>query len=60
HTGRVQASPVLQALGFDEARAAGALRFGIGRFNRAEEIAAAAQIVAETYERVKTRGEMPS
>jgi len=60
HTGRVQASPVLTALGFDEARAAGALRFGIGRFTSETDISAAAHFVSKAYERVKTRGEMPS
>ncbi|MHC4938461.1 MAG: cysteine desulfurase family protein [Planctomycetota bacterium] len=60
HTGRVQASPVLQALGFDEARAGGAIRFGIGRFTTETEIDEAVRIVTEAWKSVKSPGETPS
>lgn len=54
HSGEVRMSPVLAALGFDEERAAGALRFGLGRFTTADEIEAAAQIVTGAWKTLRT------
>jgi len=56
HAGEVRASPVLRALGFDAARAAGAIRFGVGRGNTAEEIDEAARIATRAWIRAKTLG----
>ena len=54
HSGEVRMSPVLAALGFDEARAAGAIRFGLGRFTTADEIERAAQIATDAWKSLRT------
>jgi len=45
-------SHVLLALGLDEERVRSSLRFGIGRFNRPEEIDLAIQLVAQAYQKL--------
>jgi cysteine desulfurase len=47
-------SPVLLALGHDEDRVRGSVRFGIGRFNTADEIDRAAALLAAGVERFRS------
>lgn len=54
-TARVEPSHVLRALGVDEQRAFGAIRFGIGRFNTSEEIDYVADVVVENVNVLRTR-----
>jgi len=54
HSETTDVSPVLAAIGVDSGGARGALRFGLGRFNTEAEIDAAAQMVIEAIERLKT------
>lgn len=49
-------SHVLLALGVDEGRVRSSLRFGIGRFNRAEEIDLAIQLIAQAYRKLSAMG----
>ena len=48
-----ETSPVLQAIGRDEALARGSLRFGLGRFSTEAEIDFAAEAVAAQVARLK-------
>ncbi|HUP03541.1 MAG TPA: aminotransferase class V-fold PLP-dependent enzyme [Bryobacteraceae bacterium] len=52
----VEPSHVLKALGFDDARARSALRFGIGRFNTEADIDYAASRVIEAVRKVRSVG----
>jgi cysteine desulfurase len=45
HTGRVEISPVLQAMGVSEEAGAGAVRFSLGRSTTSEEIDAAIKLL---------------
>ncbi|MHC4954203.1 MAG: cysteine desulfurase family protein [Planctomycetota bacterium] len=54
HSDAVRISPVLAAIGCDAARAAGAIRFGLGRFTTEAEVDAAAEMVVEAVRRLKT------
>jgi cysteine desulfurase len=48
-------SHVLRAMGVDEALARASLRFGLGRFTTADEVAFAVEAVADAVERVRSR-----
>jgi cysteine sulfinate desulfinase/cysteine desulfurase-like protein len=48
-----QPSHVLRALGIDEDWTRGAVRFGLGRFNTAEEVDFAAGLISETVTRLR-------
>ena len=52
-SGSSQPSHVLQAIGRDDAAAFASLRFGIGRFNTAQEVDSVADRVAEEVDRLK-------
>jgi cysteine desulfurase len=54
-TGHPGPSHVLTAMGVDEARAACSLRFGLSRFTTAEEVTAAAALIAGSVTRVRYR-----
>lgn len=49
HAGQLAVSGVLAAMGFDAARAAGAVRLSVGRFNSATEIAHAAEALIAAW-----------
>jgi cysteine desulfurase len=53
-TARVEPSHVLQALGLDDELAGASIRFGIGRFNTAEEIELTIEMVAQSVRRLRT------
>ena len=52
-TGQHEPSHVLRAMGFDDTRARGSLRFSFGRFNTAAEVARALEIVPEVAAKVR-------
>lgn len=52
-TGQHEPSHVLRAMGFDDTRARGSLRFSLGRFNTAADIASAIEIIPEVVEKVR-------
>ena len=52
-TGQHEPSHVLRAMGFDDTRARGSLRFSFGRFNTAADVARALEIVPEVVEKVR-------
>lgn len=51
--GKSEPSHVLEAMGFDEARTRGSVRFTVGRTNTLEQIDEAAEIIAEAVARVR-------
>lgn len=53
HTGSLQSSHVLRAMGLSEERARGSLRFSFGRFNTATEVAKAIAIVTATVAKMR-------
>ncbi len=53
-SGALEASPVLLALGFDEKRAFGSVRFSVSRLTTDEEIDRAIPIVVEAVSRLRT------
>ncbi|MBA2242215.1 MAG: cysteine desulfurase NifS [Chthoniobacterales bacterium] len=53
HTGSLQASHVLRAMGLSEERARGSLRFSFGRFNTATEVGKAIAIVTATIAKMR-------
>jgi len=52
-TGQHEPSHVLRAMGYDDTRARGSLRFSFGRFNTAADVARALEIVPEVAEKVR-------
>jgi cysteine desulfurase len=52
-TGQHEPSHVLRAMGYDDTRARGSLRFSFGRFNTPADVARALEIVPETVEKVR-------
>jgi len=52
-TGQHEPSHVLRAMGYDDTRARGSLRFSFGRFNTAAEVARALEIIPEVVEKVR-------
>ena len=52
-TGQHEPSHVLRAMGYDDTRARGSLRFSFGRFNTAAEVARALEIVPEVAAKVR-------
>ncbi|MEQ1851706.1 MAG: cysteine desulfurase NifS [Chthoniobacteraceae bacterium] len=52
-TGQHEPSHVLRAMGFDDTRARGSLRFSFGRFNTAGELARALEIIPQVVEKVR-------
>ena len=52
-TGQHEPSHVLRAMGFDDTRARGSLRFSFGRFNTAADVARALEIVPKVVEKVR-------
>ena len=52
-TGQHEPSHVLRAMGHDDTRARGTLRFSFGRFNTPEQIARALDIVPQVVEKVR-------
>ena len=52
-TGQHEPSHVLRAMGFDDTRARGSLRFSLGRFNTAADIASALEIIPKVVEKVR-------
>lgn len=52
-SGTIEASPVIKALGFDEASARGAVRFSFGRMNTEDEIDAVVELVRATADRLR-------
>ncbi|HEY2882839.1 MAG TPA: aminotransferase class V-fold PLP-dependent enzyme, partial [Pirellulales bacterium] len=53
-----QPSHVLQALGLPDDAVRGSLRFGLGRFNTADEVEMAIEIVAESVKRLRKLSSM--
>ena len=51
-TGQHEPSHVLRAMGYDDTRARGSLRFSFGRFNTAAEVARALEIISEVAAKV--------
>jgi cysteine desulfurase len=52
-TGQHEPSHVLRAMGFDDTRARGSLRFSYGRFNTRAEVARALELVPQVVEKVR-------
>jgi len=52
-TGQHEPSHVLRAMGYDDTRARGSLRFSFGRFNTAADVARALEIIPEITEKVR-------
>ena len=52
-TGQHEPSHVLRAMGYDDTRARGSLRFSFGRFNTAAEVARALEIISEVAAKVR-------
>ena len=52
-TGQHEPSHVLRAMGYDDTRARGSLRFSFGRFNTAADVARALEIVPEVAAKVR-------
>jgi cysteine desulfurase len=52
-------SHVLRSLGLDESRTRGSLRFGLGRFNTAEEVEYAIGAVSECVRRLRRMSTLP-
>jgi cysteine desulfurase len=52
-TGQHEPSHVLRAMGYDDTRARGSLRFSFGRFNTVADVARALEIVPEVAEKVR-------
>ena len=52
-TGQHEPSHVLRAMGFDDTRARGSLRFSFGRFNTGEDVARALEIIPQVAEKVR-------
>lgn len=52
-TGQHEPSHVLRAMGFDDTRARGSLRFSFGRFNTKEHVARALELVPSAVEKVR-------
>ena len=52
-TGQHEPSHVLRAMGYDDTRARGSLRFSFGRFNTAADVAQALEVVPEVAEKVR-------
>ena len=52
-TGQHEPSHVLRAMGYDDTRARGSLRFSFGRFNTAADVARALEIVPEVADKVR-------
>jgi cysteine desulfurase len=49
---------VLRALGLPEDLVRGSLRFGLGRFNSAPEVAMAIEVIADSVERLRKLSSM--
>jgi cysteine desulfurase len=52
-TGQHEPSHVLRAMGYDDTRARGTLRFSFGRFNTTAQIAHALEVVPQVVEKVR-------
>ncbi len=52
-TGSVHASHVLKAMGFSEERARASLRFSFSRFNTAEEVQKAIEVIPQVIEKLR-------
>lgn len=52
-TGQHEPSHVLRAMGFDDTRARGSLRFSFGRFNTREDVARALELVPKAVEKIR-------
>jgi cysteine desulfurase len=52
-TGQHEPSHVLRAMGFDDTRARGSLRFSFGRYNTKEEVARALELVPAAVDKVR-------
>ena len=52
-TGQHEPSHVLRAMGYDDTRARGTLRFSFGRFNTSAQIASALELVPQVVEKVR-------